>query len=216
MACRWRAWCEALAADGATMVLLPITGRSRQPPVPRLSWVRSVRGAGAWSPAHADPRGVAAGWLELGARVIGIAAEATPDALRPLVEARDAAVAADREATRRAAVIDAWVARRGQRAAGGRALWVGDQPAMLPDGFDWTIVPATASGRSRPGVAAAHQRRRARPARRRSPRGARRHRRGSTDDPEALVPRRVPQVCGWTWSTPPVAGECRYIGRRED
>jgi len=137
------AWLDTLAADGASNVLFETLDVSPddQPPEGRYGVVVPV------PLGVADPRGVAATWIARGASVLGILAGATPDAVRPLIEARDAALeVAVADDTAEQALFDMWLGDAAVRALGGRALWVGDAPARLPDRFDWTVVPATAVG----------------------------------------------------------------------
>ncbi len=137
------AWLDALAADGVGMLLfetLDGTLDERPPEGP----------FGLLLPeplAVPDPRELATAWIDRGARVLGIAADADPETLRPLVEARDAAVAAaSQAAAEEHAESTDWIADAARRAAGGRALWIGDPPASLPGGFDWTVAPSDAMG----------------------------------------------------------------------
>jgi hypothetical protein len=209
------AWCEALAADGASMVLLsspdgpPTTSELGGIP---FGWLSP---GPPWMP---DPPAAATRWLEEGAHIIGIAAGATADALRPLVEARDAAMAASREATSATrSAVEAWARDAATRASGGKAIWLGDPPKALPDGFAWTIAPVSAVATLPPAAwrlliseAVLDPRE-----------GARLVERGgiiaaSTNDVEALAPLARAAGVRLDVVTPPVAGEWRYIGRRED
>jgi len=80
-------------------------------------------------------------WIQAGAGVLGVAAGADPDALAPLVAARDRLLGAlrEREEAERTSLA-AWVGDAARRAPGGRALWLGAQQTDLPSGFDWTVV----------------------------------------------------------------------------
>jgi len=136
-------WLDTLAAGGATTLLF------ESPDVaPGDQSAEGRYGVVVPGPLDvADPRGVAATWIDRGASVLGILAEATPDALRPLIEARDAALeAAVADDTAEQALFERWLGDAAVRASGGRGLWVGDAPERLPDRFDWTVVPATAVG----------------------------------------------------------------------
>ena len=142
------AWLDELAADGAALLLLETADASARE--------RSPEGRfGVMAPGplrEADPRGTVAGWIAMGAHILGLASDATPESLGPLVEARDAAVEAATGATAAIqAELNSCIRDAARRAAGGRALWVGDAPASLPDGFAWTVVPITAVGSLPPG-----------------------------------------------------------------
>ncbi len=217
-----RAWLDTLAADGATMLLLEtaVDGggepggakRGEEPPEAHF-------GVMAPGPLRVpDPRGAAAGWLDLGAHVLGIEADATPDALLPLAEARDAAVAAaqEREAVIQAD-IDAWVADVAQRAPNGRALWVGARPATLPTRFDWTIVPVATVGALPAGswrLLISADALDPRDAARLVERGG--YVAGTTADPDALVPQARAAGVRLVDVATSAGGVTRYVGRRED
>jgi len=207
------AWVDTLAADGAGMLLFQtLDGANSEPP---FNGPFGVLTPGPL--AVPDPREVAATWMERGACLLGIATDATPEALRPLVEERDAAVAAaTRTASEDRAELDAWVADATRRAAGGRALWIGDAPRTLPAGFDWTVVPqhvigALPAGTWRLLISITTL----------DPRdGARLVERGgivagTSDDAGALVA--MARAAGLRLDdvTQATAGEWRYIGRRE-
>lgn len=146
------AWVEELEEDGVAMLLL------RVEPDDAGGWTAATARSDALAEARfgivtptplrvPDPRGVADAWFAGGAQVVGIEVGATPDALRPLVEARDALLHAvhEQQAATRAAT-DTFVVAAARRAPTGRALWIGDRPGILPTGFDWTVVPADAVG----------------------------------------------------------------------
>jgi hypothetical protein len=209
------AWSEAMAADGAALVLLPSLSE------PDTEGEQGAFPFGVLAPDPLrvpDPRGAAAAWLEAGASVIGIAAEANPETLRPLVEARDAAIAAHRETSQETqATIDAWVRDAARRATGGRALWVGDQPVSLPDGFAWTIVSYAEIGTLPPDtwrLLVSDGPLDPRDAGRLVERGGIIAAAAGDVDTLASVARAAGVRLDLV--TPPVAGECRYIGRRED
>ncbi len=216
-----RAWLDALSADGATMLLLETTGDGDEPGGGGHGEEPSEAHFGVMAPGPLrapDPRGVAAGWLDLGAHVLGIEADATPTTLLPLTEARDAAVAAAQE---REAVIqadtDAWVADVAQRVSGGRAVWVGDRPATLPTGFEWTVVPTTAidalptgTWRLLMSAGALDPRDAARLLERGGIIG------GATAHPEELVPQARAAGIRLVDVSPRTSGATRYVGRRED
>jgi hypothetical protein len=85
----------------------------------------------------------ASGLLDMGASVIGLAADATGDALQPLRATIDAHL--ERSAAAAAARRDqlqAWVERAAAWAPGGHALWLGQaSEGDLPAGFQWSVVP---------------------------------------------------------------------------
>lgn len=207
-------WLDTLAADGATTVLFETLEGSPddQPPEGRFGVV-VPRPLGV-----ADPRGVARSWIERGASVLGILAGADLDALRPLIEARDAAVqATETDDAAAQALFDIWLGDVTKRAMGGRALWIGAPPARLPERFDWTIVPAGALGALPVGtwrlVVSSEVL---------DPRdGARLVERGGiaagrADDEETLVPRARAAGLRLDDVTLLFPGEWRYIARRED
>ncbi len=217
-----RAWLDALAADGATMLLLEtMAGGGGEPGGARRGEEPPEAHFGVMAPgplAVPDPRGVAAGWLDLGAHVLGIEADATADALLPVAEARDAAVAAARE---RDAVIqadiDAWVTDVVGRAPAGRALWIGDRPATLPTRPEWTVVAGTTIG-TLPGGAwrllISADTLDPRQAARLVERGG--IIAGSTADPDALLPRARAAGIRLVDVSQHAGGVTRYVGRRED
>jgi hypothetical protein len=90
----------------------------------------------------AGGRETAKAWLEAGAAsVIGIADGASPDALRPLVEARgDVTRTQLRRVGEARSRWERWVTDAARRAPGGAAMWIGAPPPRLPDGFAWTVT----------------------------------------------------------------------------
>jgi len=207
-------WLDTLAADAATMLLFEALGGSPDD--------RPLEGRfGVVVPGPLDvpdARGAASRWIERGASVLGVAADATPDALRPLVDARDAAIAAASRTTETMrAELEAWIADAARRAAGGRALWIGAAPTRLPQGFDWSVVPSGEIARlpaavwrlvispgtldpldvarlvERGGIVA-----------------------GTSGDPAALVHMARATGLRLDQITPIATGEWRYLGRRED
>lgn len=127
-----------LVAAGADHVLLPGPG----PDAFAMATTDTDVPAGAWWPdqTRLPDADLLDGLVDTGADVLALIGDATETSLRPLVEARDRASAtrlADEAAN--ADDLRAWLREAARRAPGGRALWVGDRPGWLPDGFAWTI-----------------------------------------------------------------------------
>ncbi len=81
--------------------------------------------------------------LEADAWTVGLATSATPERIATVRTAIDD-VAAERDAARQAAdaVWRAYVADAAQRAPGGRAVWLSDEPPPQPPAsFAWTVAP---------------------------------------------------------------------------
>ena len=80
-----------------------------------------------------------------GASVVGMADGATAQRITWLRAGVDAAEKESREATESAdATWRAAVQLAADRAPGGRAAWIGEvRPDLLPEGFAWTVVPAS-------------------------------------------------------------------------
>ncbi len=125
-----------LADAGTARILLPGSDhRTDGPttPIPPDAW---------WPDATHLPDAETLDALLIGdTGLLALATDATPATLTPLTEARDRALA-------RSAAMDAaaardrqtWLREAARRAPGGRALWIGDRPEGLPDGFMWTIA----------------------------------------------------------------------------
>jgi hypothetical protein len=80
-------------------------------------------------------------WLGAGLQVMGLGSGADPDAIRPIVDARERLLSATRErhdAERTS--LASWVQESTDRAPGGRALWLGPRSVPVPGGFDWIVL----------------------------------------------------------------------------
>lgn len=135
-----------LVATGAAGVLLDIrdatdAARAQSTLETAMGAERAPMGLIAETPRLAVDADTLDGWVRSGTDVLGITAGADPDALRPLVEARDR-VLADRQGRMDAgrAALTAWVRDAAGRAPGGRALWLGTREADRPSGFDWVVI----------------------------------------------------------------------------
>lgn len=136
---------EAIVASGASGVLVDV-GPSGAPGLAAETLGRLVEDASAALGAVSDGPPLAAAadldaWLRAGVSALGIASGADPEAIAPLVSARERLLGearqrldADRDS------LAAWVGDAAARAPGGRALWLGATEAPLPSGFDWTVL----------------------------------------------------------------------------
>jgi hypothetical protein len=134
-----------LTAAGAEAILIgPVEETDRSTVTDLLTMVAEPGGPGVGLIAEEPPLGDESAldaWLEASAALLGIGSGADPDALQPLVEARERRLTRIREQEEaERSSLGSWVADAATRAPGGRALWLGDPQVGLPSGFGWTVV----------------------------------------------------------------------------
>jgi hypothetical protein len=135
------AWLESVLPVGpAALLLVPGELAGSATLVDRVRQEVEIPDIGVVAPRDVDAS-LAREWLEAGADLIGRGDAATPEAIRPLVEARqEHTLELRRVATEAQERWDRWVGEAARRAPGGSALWLGESPARLPDGFAWTVA----------------------------------------------------------------------------